>query len=99
METIICQRGKYQALRKELLKVAGETVIVKHGEKSLTWKFDEKEYEDYNPKTISKDEFIKNMIEKEIHEIYQILMYGGILARKNGEEIITAYEGNSIKEI
>lgn len=86
MKTIICEKGKFQELRHQLLEHTGEKIEIKTEDKNfgIIWKFEQETYDSYKPKTVTKDEYIKNMLEKEIHAIYQMLIYGGILTKVEG---------------
>lgn len=97
LKKINCEEGKFQELRVKLLDLVGESVEVTSSTGSLIWKFDEKKYKGYEPKTMYITDYIKNMVEKDIHNIYQILVHGGILTRLNGKNIIADYEGDNIK--
>lgn len=97
MKKINCEKGKFQELRTQLLEVVGESVEVVSNTGSVVWNFDEKKYKGYTPKTVYITDYIKNMVEKDIHNIYQILVHGGILTRLNSKNIIADYEGDNIK--
>lgn len=78
MKKIIMVDGQYQELRKHLLSLAGEEVQVIFKDNSLVWKWHDKEYQKHNCKVVDQKTYVKNMLENEIHQIYNLLRHGGI---------------------
>ncbi|HSQ89374.1 hypothetical protein, partial [Romboutsia sp.] len=84
MEKIIkITEGKYQDFRKEVLANLGMLLKIVFGDKFITWNFDKNSHIEHEPTHVSKEEYIENMIEKEILEVYQHLVFGGIRTGNN----------------
>ena len=87
-------KNKYQDYRKQLLNNIDNYVLIKHDNKYLLYKFDKNKHASYEPKHVTKDQYILNMFEAEIHDIYNMLINGFIRVRVGAKEekrILTSY--------
>lgn len=73
--------GKFQEFRKSILVNIGVVLKIIFGNKYLIYKFDKEKYNDYEPKHVTKEEYIQNMIEGEIHDVYNIMTKGYVTVR------------------
>ena len=92
MKVLELKKGDFQSFRKEVLKHLGEELKITYNGKYILWTFSKENYTNYNPTHIEKEEYIDNMIEKEILEISQHLIFGGIKMKKNKIKPLSKYE-------
>lgn len=67
---------KFQEFRRMILENLGIVLKIICGDKFLTHKFDTNDYMDYKPKVVTKKEYAMNMVEKDLHEVYNIMTQG-----------------------
>lgn len=73
---IVITKDKFQEFRKMILENLGIVLKIVFGNKCLTHRFNTKDYMDYEPKNVTKEEYAMNMIERDIHEVYNIMTKG-----------------------
>lgn len=78
---IIITEGKFQDFRKSILQNIGIVLKIIFGDKYIIHKFEKEKYMDYEPKHVTKEEYVMNMIESELHEVYNIMTKGYIRVR------------------
>ncbi len=67
---------KFQEFRKMILENLAIVLKIICGDKFLIHKFDTKDYMDYEPKFVTKEEYAMNMVERDLHEVYNIMTQG-----------------------
>lgn len=77
-KVITIVEGKFQDFRKEVLKNLGIVLKIVFGNKYLIHTFDKNKFADYEPKHVTKEEYMENMIESELHNIYNIMTKGHV---------------------
>lgn len=99
MRKVIMVDGQYQDLRKQLLASAGEKIFISFQNKQIIWKFNEEDYKSYEPKVVNKMVYVKNMLENEIHQIYNLLKNDGIKTRVGDKTVLLPCSLKSITVI
>ena len=79
-------KDKFQEFRKNILVNLGIALKIVFGDKYLVYTFDKNKFADYEPKHVTKEEYMENMIESEIHEVYNVMTKGYIVTRVGGVE-------------
>lgn len=69
---------KFQEFRRMILENLAVVLKIICGDKFLIHKFDTKDYMDYEPKFVTKEEYAMNMVERDLHEVYNIMTQGYI---------------------
>ena len=67
---------KFQEFRRMILENLAVVLKIICGDKFLIHKFDTKDYMDYEPKFVTKEEYAMNMVERDLHEVYNIMTQG-----------------------
>ncbi len=81
---------KFQEFRRMILENLAVVLKIICGDKFLIHKFDTKDYMDYEPKFVTKEEYAMNMVERDLHEVYNIMTQGYIEVC-NGDSIEKRY--------
>ncbi|MGL5715324.1 MAG: hypothetical protein ACRCX2_20065 [Paraclostridium sp.] len=79
------KENKYQEFRREVLMNLGIVLTMVLGNKKISWCFNPENYSGHEPKHATAEEYKNNMIEKEILEVYQHLVFGGMKMMVAGE--------------
>lgn len=87
-------KSKYQDYRKQLLNNIDNYVLIKYDSKYLIYKFDKNKYASYEPKHVTKEEYIINMFEAEMHDIYNMMVNGYVTVQVGSvreQRVLTQY--------
>lgn len=98
MEKIIVKENKFQEFRKTILENLNKEVIVEFENKSITWNFNKEKFSNVHQTHITIEEYMENMMEKEILEVYQHLILGGVKVIKGEKFKIEKIEKYNMTE-
>lgn len=98
MEKILVKENKFQEFRKAIKENLNKEVELQFENKTIVWNFNKEKFVNVNPTHVTKEEYMENMLEKEILEIYQHLIFGGVRVLKGDKYGIEKKEKYIINE-
>lgn len=98
MEKILVKENKFQEFRKSIKENLNKEVELQFENKTIVWNFNKEKFANVNPTHVTQEEYMENMLEKEILEIYQHLILGGVRVLKGDKYGIEKMEKYTINE-
>lgn len=98
MEKILVKENKFQEFRKAIKENLNKEVELQFENKTIVWNFNKEKFANVNPTHVTQEEYMENMLEKEILEIYQHLILGGVRVLKGDKYGIEKMEKYIINE-